>query len=261
MAPEVAHKSDPEGDGGTNRIPKERVDAMIAKATADANAKAEAAEKRALLESERRKDLEARTQHPAAPPAPTPPEKPPPTRAQLRALVDEGQITQDEMDAEIERQIEARVTQTVSSAQDTKDRAAKINEEIDLYMERIGDLKDPTSDNHQRIRAEYAALRKRGYENDATTELLALRSVFGDPEKVKIPETGNVDRETDATTHAGGGSEGRDEPEDAGDGSPKGLDKDFKDYYSKAIEKGRFKGWDDPNLKKITDRRLAKAKS
>jgi hypothetical protein len=257
MAVEPAYEADPEGNaGGENRIPKERVDAMIAKAKADAEARAVAAEERARLESERRRDLEARTQAPA-PPAPKPEEQAPLTRSQLRALVDEGRITQDEMDAEVERQVEARIMQRVESSHEVKDRASKINTEIDQYMERVTDLDDPTSDNHKRVRAEFAALRKRQYPNDSTTELLALRAVFGDVSKIEIPETGHKDREVDQTTHSGAGGEAGEEPS-SGPGPLKGLKPEFVEHYQKGIDAGRYKGWDDEKLVRVMKRTLAK---
>jgi hypothetical protein len=260
MAPEVAYKPDAEAKGGAeNRIPKERVDAMIAKAKADAEAKAAAAEERARLESERRKDLEARIQS-TAPPAASP-EKAPPTRAQLRQLVDEGQITQEQMDEEIERQIEARVSKKVSEVQDTKSRAAQINEQIDRYSEKIPDIADPTSDNHKRLRSEFAALRKLGYANDATTELLALRATFGDVSKVNIPESGNKDREVDTSTHTGSGGEGEAEEVEPGKGPIKGLPKQYVDHYQKGIEAGRYSGWDDERLIRVQKRALARGRA
>lgn len=258
MAPEVAYKPEPEGEGGAEqRIPKERVDAMIASAKADAQAKLAAAEERARLESERRRDLEARMQAISAAPAAKPEEKPPLTRAQLRALVDDGKISQDDMDAELERQIEARIAKRVESVHAVKDRSSKINTEIDLYMEKIPDLNDSGSDSRKRVVEEFNRLRKLEYPNDASTELLALRSVFGDPREVKIPETGNQDRETDMTIHSGAGAEPTKEKA-KGPGPMKGLEQHHIDYYQHGIDKGRFKGWDDPRLIEIQKRALRK---
>ncbi|KPK68174.1 hypothetical protein AMJ82_08920 [candidate division TA06 bacterium SM23_40] len=257
MAQPTSFKADPEGKAaGEQRIPKERVDAMIAKAKADAEAKAAAAEERARLESERRKELEARSHAPAAP-APKSEERAPLSRAQLRALVDSGEITQDEMDAELERQIEMRIEKRVSSIQDVKTRAAKINTEISQYIERVGDLDNPTSDNHKRVKAEFKALRERDFPNDATTELLALRAVFGDLDKIRIPETGHKERETDKTTHSGAGGEEQEETP-SGPGPLKGLSKEYIDHYQKGIDAGRYKGWDDERLIRIQKRALAR---
>jgi hypothetical protein len=230
MAASAPVQTDPEGKVEENSIPKSRVDAMIAKATAEASAKAAAAEARAELETERRKDLETRSQPAAAPASPAP---------ETRVL------------------FEMRVEQRVASKQEIKDRGAKIGAQIDQYLERVPDLDDPTSDNHKRVRAEFAALRKLDFPNDATTELMALRAVLGDLSKVKIPETGNVDREVDMTTHAGAGDEG--EPEKSkGPGPLKGLKAAFVDHYTKGIEAGRFSGWDDEKLQRIMKRELSK---
>jgi hypothetical protein len=175
MAASAPVQTDPEGKVEENSIPKSRVDAMIAKATAEASAKAAAAEARAELETERRKDLETRSQ-PAAAPASPAPETRVLSREELRAGVEAGTITQEQMDAELERQVEMRVEQRVASKQEIKDRGAKIGAQIDQYLERVPDLDDPTSDNHKRVRAEFAALRKLDFPNDATTELMALRA-------------------------------------------------------------------------------------
>jgi hypothetical protein len=250
-----AFKADPEGEaGGEQGIPQERVNAMIASAKAEAEARASAAEERARLETERRKDLEARNQVPVAP-ASEPKEKAPLTRAELRVFVDEGKITQDEMDAELERQIELRVEQRVASKQDVKSRAEQINSEIEQYLERVNDLDDPTSDNHKRVRAEFAALRKRGFPNDATTELVSLRAVLGDLGKIEIPETGNKDREVDQTTHSGSGGE-ESETETTGPGPLKGLKPEFVSYYKQGIEDGRYSGWEDKKLQRVMKRAL-----
>jgi hypothetical protein len=257
MVSGAASQVDPEGNAsGEQRIPKERVDAMIAKAKAEAEAKAAAAEERARLETERRKELEARMPAPASP-APKPPERPPLSRAELRDLVDDGKITQDEMDAEIERQIELRVEQRVETKQDSKDRAVKINTEITQYMNRVGDLDDPTSDNHQRVKKEFKALRERGYPNDASTELVALRAVLGDLEKIKIPEIGNEEREVDTTTHTAGGGQGKPEGR-TGPGPLKGLSPEHAAFYESRIKMGHFSGWDDEKLIRIQKRALKK---
>jgi hypothetical protein len=255
MVANAPAKVDPEGNAGENSIPKSRVDAMIAKAKADAEVRAAAAEERARLESERRKELESRTQDRSAAPAAQEPAKPPPTRAQLRALVDEGHITQEEMDAEIERQIESRVEKRVESKQSVKDRASKIHSEIDLYMERIPELDDSGSDSYKRVRAEFTALRKLDYPNDATTELAALRAVLGPVDKLKIPETGNRDREVDAVTHSGSGGE-KGEEKSSGPGPLKGAAPHFVEYWTEGIKAGRYKGWDDPVLVKVMQREV-----
>ncbi|MHC4646311.1 MAG: hypothetical protein ACYTBJ_12490 [Planctomycetota bacterium] len=255
MASGPAYEADPEGKaGGEQAIPKERVNAMIAAAKADAETRAAKAEERARLEAELRRDLEARSRPPATPPSKSE-EKAPLSRAQLRLLMDEGKITQDEMDAEIERQIEARVEQRVTSTQDVKSRAVQINTEIDKYIERVSDLKDPTSDNRKRVQVEYAKLRKLNYPDDASTELVALRAVLGDLDKIEIPETGHKDREVDQTTHSSGGGEDA-EPEQKGPGPLEGLKPEFVEYYTKGIEEGRYKGWDDPHLQKIMKREV-----
>lgn len=255
MASGAPVKVDPEGNaGGEQSIPKERVNAMIASAKAEAEAKAAAAEERARLESGRRRELEARVQSHATP-TPKPEEKPPLSRAELRLLVDEGKITQDEMDSEVERQMEMRVEQRVASVQDTKSRAVKINTEIDQYMKRVPDLDDPTSDNHKRVTAEFKALRERDFPNDATTELAALRAVLGDLDKIKIPETGHKDREVDTTTHSSSGSD-ESYKKESGPGPLEGLKPDFVEYYTEGIKAGRYTGWDDPHLQKIMKREV-----
>jgi hypothetical protein len=253
-------KPDPEGKGGgEHAIPQERVNAMVAKAKAEAEADAAAANERARVETARRVELEARIQANAAPDS-TEPEKVPPTREQLRALVDEGRITQDQMDAELETQSEKRVEQRVASKRAVSDRAVQVNAEIDQYKERVPDLDDPTSDNHGRLQKAYTALRRLGYEHNAATELNALREVFGDLSKVKIPEEPPAVREVDQTTHSGGGGGGGDEEEPTGPGPLKGLEPHFVDYYTKGIEDGRYAGWDDPHLQKVMKREVERGK-
>ena len=245
---------DPEGEVDENRIPKSRVDAMIAKATSEASGRAAAAEARAAtLEAERQRDRDTRTQSAAPPP-------PQLSREDMQAGVDAGKITQGQMDAELERQLEARVEQKVSTQQEIKDRGAKIGSQIEMYVERVPDINDPTSDNHKRVRAEFADMRKLGYPNDATTELAALRAVIGPIDKVKIPETGNVDREVDTTTHTGAGGEESTEKKASGPGPIKGVADHFVEYWTEGIKGGRYKGWDDPVLQDVMKREASRSK-
>lgn len=258
MATNVPVEVDPEGKAGENSIPQKRVDAMMASATAAADARAEVAEKEARLEKEKRLDLEARFR-PAAAPAPKSDEKPPLARQELRALVDEEKITQDQMDAELERQSELRVEKRVASTQVVKDRAVQINAKIDQYVKRVPDLDDKTSDNHARVREEYAALIKLEYPDDVGTELVAIRAVLGDVEKIQIPEEGHTEREVDTTTHGSGGGEGK-EPEKgkSGPGPLKGLAPAFVEYYTEGIKNGRYGGWGDPHLVAIQKLEIAR---
>ena len=252
-------QTDPEGKVDENSIPKPRVDAMIAKATAEASARAEAAEKRAETETERRRDLEARNQPAATPPPP--PEKPALTRQEMQAGVDAGTIDQSQMDAELERQMEVRVKREVSSEQSVRERATKIGDEVDGYKERIPDLMDRTSDNHKRVRDEYAALRKLDYADDRSTELVALRAVFGDLSKVKIPEVGHTEREVDTTTHAGaGGGDDAEVKAADGPGPIKGVAEHFVEYWTDGIKDGRYSGWDDPVLLDVMQREASRGK-
>jgi len=258
MVVDVPVKTDPEGKADENSIPQPRVNAMMAEATAAADARAEVAEKEARLEKEKRLDLEARSR-PAAAPAPKPDEKPPLARQDLRLLVDEEKITQDQMDAELERQSELRVEKRVASSQVVRDRAVQINAKIDQYVKRVPDLNDKTSDNHARVREEYAALIKLDYPDDISTELVAMRAVLGDVEKIEIPEEGHTEREVDTTTHGSGGGEGKEtEKKGAEPGPLKGLAPAFVEYYTEGIKDGRYAGWNDPHLVAIQKREIAR---
>ena len=252
-------QTDPEGKVDENSIPKHRVDVMIAKATAPLEAAVAAAEARATtLEAERQRDVATRSQAPATPP-PATPDRPAPTREEMRHAVDEQTITQDQMDAELTRQSEQRVLEQAASAQEVKSRGDKLNTEVDQYLALVPDLNDVTSDNNRRFNAECAELHKRGFVNDVSTQLVALRNVLGDVGKIKIPEIGHEDREVDTTTHGGGGG-GEEESKQApeGAGPLKGLGQDHIDYYTKGIEDGRYSGWDDPHLVKIQKREVAR---
>ena len=86
-------------EGGENRIPETRVKSMVAKAREEASAEAES-RMQALLGDQATKtaELEGRIQALSQQA-----ERPPATRQELRLLVDEGKITQDHMDAELEK--------------------------------------------------------------------------------------------------------------------------------------------------------------
>ena len=188
-------------------------------------------------------------------------ERPPATREELRALVENGRITQDAMDAELDKQrdvkleqlVEARVAEKTAEAQTNRDQGEKFA----AYVENYPDLDVPGSKDRVRHNRRYAELTAQGMPTSPATELLALELEFGKPDKPKP-----VTRETRDTDE---GLSGAGEPsDDLGDESTKAEAKAKemftpaqRAHYEKRIGQGHYNGWSDPQLQKEA-RRAAK---
>lgn len=167
------------------------------------------------------------------------------TRTQLRALVNEGKITEDQMDAQLEKQLRAEVEKSAQSAVMSQTQASKISAELARYTEAHPDLTDEDSDLRARVVAEFKYLVDLGDNpNSLATELKAVRAVLGasgaPKGKKKTPET-----------HEEAGSSGEDVSRGTGaDAWAKGLSAKQKEHYTKLVNQGVYKGFGDKTLQK-----------
>ena len=99
-------------------------------------------------------------------------------------------------------------------------------------------MRDGTEER-EKVAKEYRDLVARGSPKDRSTELAALRVVFGSIEKIeKAQSRSKPDVQSDEQTGAGG---------DTGGGEAdkvKGLTARERAYYTDQIAKGRYKDWD-----------------
>lgn len=163
------------------------------------------------------------------------------SRDQLQAAVDNGTISQEQMDDVLERQREARTERRITQRVEAQARESRLLGEIDRYKSLRPEVADKTSDLGSRVSAEVRALEDRlGVAQDRAgalaLEAAALRAVLGPAEQLQAPRVqGHSHEEVDT----GGG--GDDEPSgEARDGYPKGLSEREKAHYQKMVSSGVY---------------------
>lgn len=170
------------------------------------------------------------------------------TKAELKAGVDGGQITQEQADDIWDTQREAQITaraETVAletvTRQATKER---IDADLKAYKRLKPDIMDKGSETREKIREEYQYLAGIGKPQDEATELAAIRAVLGPLAKLEKAASASRSQESHEETGGGGGGE-----RPKGGSSKKLVDHlkgDAKEWFERGIKQGRYpKGWDD----------------
>lgn len=169
------------------------------------------------------------------------------TRAELNALVENRQITQEQADTQMDFQTredakaEAKrvATETVTAAQQ-KDR---VDTEIARYKAVAPEILDDAHETRQRIKDEFAALIELGDDpRKLSTQLKAIRAVLGPVEKLERARNGKPAFESHREY---GGSERADPGgrKKKGDGTLTydDLSPREKAHYDKGIQSGLYK--------------------
>ena len=176
------------------------------------------------------------------------------TRIELQKQVDEGNISEADRDDiiitqakdEVRREVLAEVDKRLTTTQN----ASKMQTDMTAYKEAYPDVMKEGSDLRNRVKAEITALSAINgtpADDDALfrMELSALRSVLGPPSKMR-EKTREV-----RTTHQETGGSAPDTTSKADvDKAPKGLPERIKTFYQQKIDRGIYKGWNDPDVKK-----------
>lgn len=165
-------------------------------------------------------------------------QKPQLTRAQLEVGVESGEITEAERDAYLEEQIEARVTDRITSQLASKETEQRVQAQLDDYATAVPDIAKEGSDLQSRIAAEYRDLVSYGYDNDdPKTALAAVKAVLGPLSALKATKA--KPKEPDLHEDFGGGGDGG-----GGDTGKEvkwnDLDGRQKAFYAKAIDRGAY---------------------
>lgn len=214
---------------GDDWVPKKQFIAAINNATAKADqalARAEAAERE--LTALREKGSE----------------KKPPTRAELLALVNSGDLTQEQADALWEKQIVERskreAAAEVGQTMTANERARRVDAELSGYKELVPEVWADGTPERAKVTKEFNYLVGLGHPSTKETEAAALRAAFGDLESLRASKSA---RPGPADTHSetGGGRPGA-----SGGGKSdvlKDLSPDRKNYYEAQIKAGRYKNW------------------
>lgn len=169
------------------------------------------------------------------------------TRAELRALVDAGKITEDQMDAQLEQQMEAKLEKKFKEKVDTTAAetrlASTVDTQIAAYIDAHPELTDTDSDLRRKVQEEFDYLCGVCGDNpkDKRTELKAIRAAVG----ALAPKGRKKEPEASEET---GGSEGGTGNKGGEDGWSKGLSAAQKAHYKKKMDQGFYKGPTDKNL-------------
>jgi len=169
-------------------------------------------------------------------------------KAELKAAVEAGQISQEQADDLWDRQRETQIREAAKSdalsAVTGKQTKERVDADIAKYRQLKPEIMQAGSAERDRISEEFRYLVANGSPNNLATELAAIRAALGSLEKLE--KAASAKRAAD---HDQQGGEG-------GDGKPKGgnsskklvdhLKGDAKEFYERGIKQGRYpKGWDD----------------
>ena len=176
------------------------------------------------------------------------------SRSQLKDLVEEGTITEAQMDAQIEKQLNDKAKKSALDAVDRRTELTKSTGIVDQYKELLNGLDEDGSENRERAKAAWLDIvdiqgQPRTPEQKAQYEVLALQQAFGSLKSLKGKgrELSNSHRESHQEV---GGDH------DTGSKNPetKGLSKRVTDYYGPQVDKG-MTTWKDvkEELKYVTN--------
>lgn len=173
------------------------------------------------------------------------------SRTELDTAVAGGKITQAQADAILTSQTEKTVRETArAEARDeihTATLSAKVDAEIDAYKDLVPDVMKSGSDARKAVEAEYQELISLGDPATKVTELKAMRTALGKLSALKAAANAREEREH----HEDGGSSGDDDV--ANPSVWKGIPARNRTFYQTQINKGIYKGVDDPKLKRELD--------
>lgn len=232
---------DPPRDEKGKFIPKVRLDEVLAEARSAKEALAQEREARIRLE-EQVKAMQAAAK------TPTQPQKVY-TRAELNQMVEEGKISREQAEDYLDQVRELRLREAISKELAERDaqreRVARVKTELQRYKELVPEVMKAGTEEREQVTQEFNYLVSLGQPNDATTELAALRAVFGPVEKLERKKQMRGERER--FQESGG-------RRDDGGGAPKGKEPDlpsrYREHYQRLIDRGIYKGWDDEQLQK-----------
>jgi hypothetical protein len=168
------------------------------------------------------------------------------TRAELTAMVENRQITQEQADAQIDHQTRedsreeaARVAhQTVTQAQ----RKGHVDSEIARYTAVAPEILDDAHETRQRIKEEYQYLVKTlGDPDSVATQLKAIRAVLGPVEKLERSRNARPSFESHQDTGGGSGAPSGGKKDSSKPLSYDDLSAREKAHYDKLITRGIYK--------------------
>jgi len=175
----------------------------------------EALNQELAAEREQRIRLEERL---AAQGSQSPPQKEAPpkdlTRVQFREAVDNGQLSEDQMEQMWSDQERAKTLRETGAMLDQREIARSTTSVVETdtakYLASHPDIRTVGTSDWNRLKGEYDFLRSVGDPDNKTTELKAMRAAFGSPDRVRESSSSRRQAVSEtATSQGGSGSDGR----------------------------------------------------
>lgn len=191
-----------------------------------------------------------------APKAETPKEKPVRyTTAQLQAAVDSGKLSQADALEVIRLQeradIEAEVERKIAARLEASSAASGIQKKIDAFTARVPNVLVVGSEEWKAADQVYRELIAEGQTDGLQTALNALRIAFPEGQaKAEAPRETTSQRQRSVETPGSSSGRSSTEKKPGSKGWPSWLEETRVEYYEEAIRRGRYKGKEDPMLKK-----------
>lgn len=177
-------------------------------------------------------------------------EQPEYTRAQIDQAIESGQISRTDGEALWATQTERRAAKVAAEAAtqaiEARAHEDKVSGAIGEYSAVVPRAFQEGTPERAKVKAEFDRLVSEGQPKTRATELVALRLTFGGIEGLKAAAGAQRERITSQEGGAGGGRGNREGGEDA-NGVPRDLDLSSKQvsHYTKLIDRGIYKGWDE----------------
>ena len=166
------------------------------------------------------------------------------TKAELKAGVDAGQITQDQADSIWDTQRETQVSEKARlAAEEAVNRKAtqeRIDSDLSSYKRLKPEIMEEGSETRESIKAAFKRMTSRGSPANEATELAAIEAVLGPLDKLE--NAAKATRSQESHQESGGGK-----PAGGGGSGKKLVDHlkgEAKEYYAEQIKKGLHKDWD-----------------
>ncbi len=176
--------------------------------------------------------------------------------AELAQAVEEGQITQqvadEQMQLQTRRTIKREAIDEIRSEIKVDADSQRVSTGIEEMQNAFPALKEKRSQLREKVLDQIDHLvKKRGLPRDQNTELIAMEKVCGDP-KLAANETTRDNHRHEAAA-AGGGSSAGQSAAGGDEGMWSGIEPARVDHYKAMIDKGHFSGTDDKDLKQELD--------
>lgn len=191
-------------------------------------------------EREQRIRLEERLAVQTAPPPPAKEEPPKEfSRVQLRAAVDEGTISQDQMDETLAEYQHNKTMRGVDERMDARDQKRDTANVVQIdtakYLDAHPDIRTVGTSDWNRLKSEYDYLIGLGHKDNKITELAAMRAAFGSAERIRESTASRRQTSGEMASTQSGTPAGGDRPVDIWNRVPKHLREAFKKMVSDGV--------------------------